>query len=190
MRTVTKAILTVTLLAPLPVLAQDAPAPNVSIHLAALQGNTEAVREHIMAGSDLNARDPYGSTPLVIAATFGKTEVARALIEAGADLDMTSNDGATALHASAFLCHTEIVEALLDAGANNYLRNDFGSTALESVSAPFDSVEGVDTFAQALGPLGLELDYEYIRATRPVIAQLLRPRPEELEAMEYDTSPR
>ena len=186
MRTVTKAILIVALLTPLPILAQDVPAPSVSIHLAALQGNTEAVREHIKAGSDLNAKDPYGSTPLIIAATFGKTEVARALIEAGADLDMTNNDGATALHASAFLCHTEIVKALLDAGANKYARNNFGSTALESVSAPFDSVEGVyDTFAQALGPLGLELDYEHIRATRPVIAEMLRPRPEELEAVEY-----
>ena len=190
MRTVTKAILIVALLTPELILAQDAPAPSVSIHLAALQGNTEAVREHIKAGSDLNARDPYGSTPLIIAATFGTTEVARALIEAGADLDTTNNDGATALHASAFLCRTEIVEALLDAGANKYLRNDFGSTALESVSAPFDSVEGVyDTFLQALGPFGLELDYEHIRATRPVIAELLRPRPEELEVVKYTPLP-
>ena len=190
MRTAATAILVVALLTPLPVLGQEAPAPSVSIHLAALQGNAEAVREHIKAGSDLNAKDPYGSTPLIIAATFGKTEVARALIEAGADLDMTNNDGATALHASAFLCHTEIVEALMEAGANKYLRNRFGSTALESVTAPFDEAEGVyDSFAQALGPLGLELDYEQIRQTRPLIAEMLRPRPEELEAVEFTPLP-
>lgn len=190
MRAATKAILIVTLLTPVSVLAQEVQAPSVSIHFAALQGNTEAIDQHIEAGSDLNARDPYGSTPLIIAATFGKTEVARALIEAGADLDMTSNDGATALHASAFLCHAEIVEALLDGGANKHLRNNFGSTALESVSAPFEAVEGVyDTFSQTLGPLGLELDYEYIRVTRPVIADLLRPRPEELKAVEYTPLP-
>jgi ankyrin repeat protein len=84
--------------------------------MAALQGNIEAIRQHIEAGSDLNDKDVYGSSPLIIAATFGKTEVARALIEAGADMNITNNDGATALHAAAFLCRTEIVKALLDNG--------------------------------------------------------------------------
>jgi CubicO group peptidase (beta-lactamase class C family) len=164
--------------------------PAVSIHLAALQGNIEAVQQHIKAGSDLNEKDMWGSTPLIIAATFGKTEVARALIEAGADLNLTNNDGATALHAAAFLCRVEIVEALLDAGASKYMRNNFGNTALESVAAPFDSVKNIyDGFAQALGPLGLELDYEQIRTTRPKIAEMLRPRPEELEAVEYTPLP-
>ena len=77
---------------------------SVSIHTAALQGNVEAIRQHIKAGTDLNEKDAWGSTPLIIAATFGKTEVAKALIGAGADMNATNNDGATALHAAAFLC--------------------------------------------------------------------------------------
>ncbi len=192
MKTTTPAMLAVTflLLAALPVCGQENQPPSVNIHMATLQGNVASIRQHIEAGSDLNAKDPYGSTPLIIAATFGKTEVARALLEAGADPDVTNSDGATALHAAAFLCNTEIVEALLDAGANKYVRNGFGNTALESVAAPFDDVEGIyDSFAQALGPLGLELDYEQIRATRPIIAELLRPRPEELEAVDYTPLP-
>ena len=190
MRTVTTALLVVTLLTPLPVCGQENPTPAVSIHMAALQGNIAAIRQHIEAGSDLNEKDPYGSTPLIIAATFDKIEVARALIEAGADLNITNNDGATALHSAAFLCHKEIVEALVDAGANKYLRNNFGNTALESVTAPFDDVKPIyDSFGQALGPLGLELDYEHIGETRPQIAEMLRPRPEELEAVEYTPLP-
>jgi CubicO group peptidase (beta-lactamase class C family) len=186
MRTVTTALLVVTLLTPLPVCGQENPTPAVSIHMAALQGNIEAIRQHIEAGSDLNEKDPYGSTPLIIAATFDKIEVARALIEAGADLDITNNDGGTALHAAAFLCRTEIVEALLANGANKYLRDNFGNTPLQSVSAPFYDVKAVyDAFAQALGPLGLELDYEHTRTTRPQIAEMLRPRTEELAAVEY-----
>jgi len=186
MKTGTTAALLVALLVPLPVRGQDNATPSVGLHLASLQGNVEAVRQHIEAGSDLNAKDPYGSTPLTIAATFGKTDVAVALIEAGADLNITNNDGSTALHAAAFLCHTAIVEALLDHGANKYLRNNFGNTALESVLAPFDDVKGIyDAFGQALAPLGLVLDYEQIRATRPLIAEMLRPRPEELEAVDY-----
>jgi CubicO group peptidase (beta-lactamase class C family) len=186
MRTVTKTVLAITLLTPLPAQAQETQPPSVGIHLAALQGNVTAIQQHIVAGSDLNGKDTYGSTPLIVAAAFGKTEVAKALIEAGADLDIANNDGGTALHTAAFLCRTEIVGALLDAGANKYLRDSYGNTPFESVSAPFDAVEGIyDSFVQGLGPLGLELDYEQIRETRPRLAEMLRPKPEELESVDY-----
>lgn len=189
MKTVSTAMLALTLLAPLPVCGQQ-DAPAVTIHLAALQGNVEAVQQHIAAGSDLNEKDAWGSTPLIIAAAFGNTDVVRALIEGGVDLNLRNNEGATALHTAAFLCRTEIVQALLDNGANKYLRDNFGNTARESVSDPFDDIEFVyDRFAQALGPLGLELDYEHIRTTRPKIAEMLRPRTEELEAIEYTPLP-
>ncbi|MGD2216521.1 MAG: serine hydrolase [Gemmatimonadales bacterium] len=175
---------------PLPVCGQENPPPAVGIHMAALQGNIDAIRQHIEAGSDLNERDAWGSTPLIIAAAFGRTDVARELIEAGADLDITNSDGATPLHTAAFLCRTEIVEALLAKGANKYLRDNFGNTAAEAVADPFDDVKDIyDSFRQALGPLGLQLDYERIRATRPRIAEMLRPRAEELEAVEYTPLP-
>lgn len=190
MKTVTTAILLVTLLAPLPVCGQENPTPSVSLHMAALQGNIDAIRQHIKAGSDLNEKDAYGSTPLIIAATFSKTEVARALIEAGADMQIRDNYGSTPLHLAALFCRTEIVKALLDKGANKYLRNNSGSTALDIVSAPFDDDKGIyDQLGAALGPLGLKLDYEQIKMTRPKIADMLRPRTEELEAVEYTPLP-
>ncbi|MGD8727355.1 MAG: ankyrin repeat domain-containing protein [Gemmatimonadales bacterium] len=133
------ALLTVSLLAPSLAGRQEPSAPTVSLHTAAFHGDLAAVTQHIAAGSDLDARDAYGSTPLTVAATFDKSEVARALIEAGADLDIANNDGGTALHAAAFLCRTEIVDALLAAGANKYRRDHFGNTPLESVTAPFEA---------------------------------------------------
>jgi CubicO group peptidase (beta-lactamase class C family) len=161
-------------------------APGVSLHVAALQGNTDAVRQHIAAGTDLNEKDAFGSTPLIIAATFGRDEVAKALIEAGADLGIRSKEGSSPLHVAAFFCRTEIVKALLDKGANKYLRDNYGNTPLESVSAPFEDVREVyDRIGEALGPLGLRLDYKRIRATRPQIAELLRPESSELEEVEY-----
>ena len=178
MKTITIAALTVALLIPRQARGQEQPVPSVGLHLAALQGNIEAVKQHIGAGSNLNERDAYGSTPLIVAATFGKTDVAKALIEAGADLDARNNDGATALHAAALLCRTEIVGALLDKGANKDLTDNLGNTPLESVADPFDDVKGIyDGIAQALGPLGLVLDYDFIRVTRPRIAEMLRPGP-------------
>ena len=149
--------------------------PVTDIHTATYMGDINTVRQHIEANTDLDKKDDYGSTPLIIATTFGRTEVAELLIEGGADLNVTNNDGSTALHSAAFLCRTEIVRMLLDAGAEKSIRNNFGSTAVESVSAPFKDVRPVyDQFSRDLGPLGLKLDYDYLEKTRPVIAGMLR----------------
>ncbi|MBU4202565.1 MAG: acyltransferase family protein [Acidobacteria bacterium] len=175
MKTAMTVILIVTLLAAAGCARQENPAPRTSLHAAALQGNIDEIQKHIKAGSDLNKKDAYGSSPLIVAVTFGKTEVARALIEAGADMKITNNEGSPPLHIAAFFCRTEIVKALLDNGADKNLRNNSGSTALETVSRPFDDVKGIyDSIGKALAPLGLELDYERIKMTRPKIADMLR----------------
>ena len=191
MKEVTTAILLVALLIPLLVCGeQESSTPSVSLHMAVLQGNIGVIRQHIKAGSDLNEKDAYGSTPLLIAATFGKTEAAKALIEAGADMTIRDNYGSTPLHLAALFCRTEIVKALLDKGANKYLRNNSGSTALDIVSAPFYDDKGIyDQLGAALGPLGLKLDYEQMKMTRPRIAEMLRPRTEDLEAVVYTPLP-
>ncbi len=199
MKTVTSAILVVTLLAAagfgmvensLEEKGQPSETPSVSLHVAALQGDINAIRQHIKAGSDLDQKDMFGSSPLNTAAAFGRTEVARALIEAGADMEIRNNEGSTPLHAAAFLCHTEIVKELLERGANKYLRNYNGHTALDLVAGSFDDVkDGYDGIGKALAPLGFVLDYEHIKVTRPKIAQMLRPRPQELEAVEYTPLP-
>jgi NAD(P)-dependent dehydrogenase (short-subunit alcohol dehydrogenase family) len=171
-------------------LAQARPAPSestptspptespatVSLHQAAIEGDLEAVRQQIEAGADLNEREPSGgSSPLTTAAVFGQTEVAKALIEAGADVDQRNNDGSTALLSAAFLCRTEIVAALLAAGADKSITNIAGSTALDVVTVPFETIRPTyDFIGTILAPLGLELDYERIRRTRPQIAEMLR----------------
>jgi hypothetical protein len=150
--------------------------PKVGLHEAVIQGNLEVVREHINAGSNLDEIEPSGgSSPLITAAVFGKKEIALALIEAGADVNLQNNEGSTPLHTAAFFCRTEIVEALLANGANARIKNNAGSTALESVTGPFQDVIGIyDYFAKAFGPMGLELDNEQLKTTRPVIAEILR----------------
>ncbi len=71
-----------------------------------------------------------------------------------------------------------------------YLRNNGGSTAFDIVAAPFNDDKGIyDSIGQALEPLGLELDYEQIEMTRPKIAEMLRPRTEDLEEVNYTPPP-
>jgi hypothetical protein len=159
--------------------AQPAPAAAPSgggLQRAAMEGNLGAVRELIAAGADLDAREPSGgSSPLITATTFGHSEVAKALIAAGADIDLRNNDGSTALITAAFFCRTEIVEALLAAGADKSIRNNAGSTALDVVTVPFAAMQGIyDMVGAALGPYGLELDYDRLERTRPQIAEMLR----------------
>ena len=148
--------------------------PEISIHQAVITGNMKAVKQHIRVGTDLDAKDDFGSTPLIVATTFGVNDAAFALIEAGVDLSLTNNDGSAPLHIAAFFCYTEIVEALLAAGADREAKNNDGRTAFESVAAPFEVVkpiyEGVE---KSLAPLGFKLDYEHLEETRPKIAELL-----------------
>ncbi|MDG2130853.1 MAG: ankyrin repeat domain-containing protein [Fuerstiella sp.] len=150
-------------------------APGTPLTDAAVAGNIEAVRQHIATGTDLNERNPEGgSTALIAAATFGQNETACLLIEADADLEVRNNDGSTALHTAAFLCREKIVKALLAKGADRNARNNAGSTALDSVAGPFDDVKPIyDLILVVLGPYGLELDYEFIKETRPKVAEML-----------------
>lgn len=150
-------------------------APSMDIHTAAFMGDLRTVEQHVRAGTDLDQKDEYGSTPLMIAVTFNKPSMVRVLIEAGADVNCTNDDGSTPLHTAAFLCRTEMVEILLENGADRNIRNNFGSTALESILVPFESViEVYDQFSRDLGPLGLKLDYDRIRNARPDIAGMLQ----------------
>jgi NAD(P)-dependent dehydrogenase (short-subunit alcohol dehydrogenase family) len=148
----------------------------VGIHEAVIAGDLEAVGRHIASGSDLNEREPMGgSSPLMSAATFGQTEAAVALIDAGADLDQQNNDGSTALLTAAFFCRTEIVAALLEAGADRSIPNNAGSTALDVVTVPFEALQPTyDFLGTVLAPYGLKLDYDRIKQTRPIIAEMLR----------------
>ena len=143
---------------------------------AALAGKLEVVRQHISAGTKLDQRDlQSGSTALIAAATFGQTEVALTLIENGADLEVQNNEGSTALITAAFFCRTEIIKALLEKGAERGTKNNTGATALDSVTVPFNEVKPVyDLLQGILGSSGLKLDYQWIQATRPKIAELLR----------------
>ena len=151
-------------------------APEIDLHTAVLSDNLDAIKQHIDSGSDLNIKDPFGgSSPLISAAVFGKTEAAKLLIQAGVDINFQNNDGSTALHTAAFFCRPEIVQLLLAKNADRKVKNKFGATAYDNVAGPFEQVKAVyDMMGNALGPMGLKLDYAYIQKTRPEIAQMLK----------------
>ena len=73
--------------------------PSMSIHYAARAGDIEAVKQHIAAGTDVNAKDEisgqavHGATPLHYAAFNGHKEIAELLIAKGADVNAKDGIG-------------------------------------------------------------------------------------------------
>ena len=94
-----------------------AKAPNIAIHFAAFRGNLEAVKQHLAAGTDVNAKDDIGKTPLHRAADAGHKEIVELLIAKGADVNASISMG-TPLHYAARSGHKEIVELLIAEGAD------------------------------------------------------------------------
>ena len=83
-----------------------------SIHQAAMSGNTEAVKQHLTEGVDVNAKDGEERTPLHIAAIKGRKEVAELLIAKGADVNAMTEDGWTPLGLAIQLKQTETADLL------------------------------------------------------------------------------
>ena len=86
--------------------------PSVDIWKAADEGNIEVVKQHLAAGTDVDAKDKYGSTPLNGAVFYGRNEMAELLIAAGADVNAKSERGETPLDMAIGLEHSETVDLL------------------------------------------------------------------------------
>ena len=105
--------------------------PSVDIHKAAKEGNIEAVKQHIAAGTDVNAKDRKGETPLRIAITYGHKEIGELLITNGADMNAKSGRKEwTPLYRAIFSKRWEFTELLIAKGADVNLSNKDGTTPL------------------------------------------------------------
>jgi ankyrin repeat protein len=86
---------------------------------AAGEGDIKAVKQHLAAGADVNAKDENGWTPLHWAAISFDKEVSEYLITMGADVNAAETvSGMTPLHFAAAGDQKEIVELLLASGAD------------------------------------------------------------------------
>ena len=74
-----------------------AKAPDISIHFAAGKGNIEAVKQHLAAGTDVNAKGRNGWAPLHEAVSGGHNEIAELLIASAADVNAQDVGGYTPL---------------------------------------------------------------------------------------------
>ena len=106
-------------------------APDISIHKATYEGNIEAVKQHLAAGTDVNTKALGEYTPLHYAVGEGHKEIAELLIEKGADVDAKNEAEVTSLHYAAIRGHKETTELLIAKGADVNAKDEDGKT-------PFD----------------------------------------------------
>ena len=138
------------------------------IWAAAFTGNTEALKQALADGADVNARNPeFGSTLLSIAAVMGYTKAAATLLEHGADINARSRDGGTALHAAAFFGHTETAKLLLEKGADTTIRDNNGAIPLDVTKVDWQLTQFV------AGMLQITVNESEVKAGRIEVAKLL-----------------
>ena len=85
---------------------------------AILKGDIDCLHRLYQQGVDINAKDRYGQTGLMIAAMNGNANVVQYLIDQGAELNETAKYHLTALMLAVINGHLEIVRSLMAAGAD------------------------------------------------------------------------
>jgi ankyrin repeat protein len=103
------------------------------LHFAAQHGDLSRIERLIVDGSDINAFDSLGKTPLHWAAKGEHLNVAAFLIKHGADVNAHHNPsmGDTPLGEIAGNCSFEMARILVDAGADPSIRGWMQLNALD-----------------------------------------------------------
>jgi len=89
-----------------------------------VEGNVKAVKQHLAAGTDVDAKDYDGMTPLAEALGKVHKEVVELLIANGADVG-------TLLHGAAFTGPMQAAELLITNGADVNAKDEEGRTPLD-----------------------------------------------------------
>ena len=161
--------------------------PSVDIHQAAYNGNIETVKQHIAAGTDVNAVDDKGWSVLdnalaskneelinfvkttggnsnadksiFIASGVGALEAVKQYITAGTDVNTKDKHGRTPLLMAAWWDHKEIAKLLIGAGADVNAIADGDVTPLD-LSIKLNLTEINDLLRKHGGKTGEELKAE------------------------------
>ncbi len=101
------------------------------LHAAAHRGDVAAIEKLIAQKADVNARDPYGRTPLHVATYARKADAVRTLIKAGADTALLERDRYDAVTIAAVANDENTLRTLLSLGASaKLITSRYDGTAL------------------------------------------------------------
>ena len=102
-----------------------------ALHFAAYsQGQEENIRTLFQAGTDIDARDARGISPLSYATQRHHAVAAATLLDCGADIDSLDREGDSALHESLHYSSDDVTQLLLSRGATYTLWDSNGDSVL------------------------------------------------------------
>lgn len=116
-------------------------------------GDTQTIADLINKGADVNARNEYGLTPLIIACDNNNPEAVSLLLEHGADVNAQDDSGRTPLMIAVQSSDGDIVSLLISRGSDINARDEGGNTAL-MISAEYRTAD----IAEELLTAGADID--------------------------------
>ncbi|MGK0290325.1 MAG: putative caspase-like protein [bacterium] len=105
-----------------------------SLHQFAQKGELKQLKQNVQSGSDINATNFSGETPLHVASKYGQLKVVKYLIKNGADLHAQNSFQETALYVASASGTLKVVQYLHQKGSSIHAQNHFGSTPLMAAS--------------------------------------------------------
>ncbi len=123
------------------------------LHAAVAGGSVGGVELSLKQGADINARDPFGRTPLMVAVYRRDLAVAAALISSGANIDALEHQSYDAITIAAVQNDAEMLDLLVKGGGNTRaITSPYAGTALIA-AAHLGNVEAVQALVAARAPL-------------------------------------
>ncbi|TRY94397.1 hypothetical protein DNTS_027939 [Danionella cerebrum] len=113
-----------------PYLNKETPLAN-AVFWAARKGNLALLQLLLNSGRvDVDCKDGYGTTALMVASYSGHYECVHELIMQGADINLQRETGSTALFLASQQGHNNIIKLLFQFGASSEFRTENGGTAV------------------------------------------------------------
>jgi ankyrin repeat protein len=119
---------------------------------AATAGDAAALEAHLEAGADVNAKDRYGQSALMLAAHRGHLDSVRVLLRHGASLDVTAKYGLSALMLAIVGGHEAVARALAQGGADRALRGTGAPGFAGKTARDLAQERGMTALAEELEP--------------------------------------
>jgi ankyrin repeat protein len=116
------------------------------------RGDGQSVLDLLGRGTDVNARDSYGQTGLMLAAHHGHREIVDILITHQADLNVTAKFGLSALMLAIVAGHPEVARVIANAGADLSLAGTGAPGFTGKTAYDLAVARGMLELAQELNP--------------------------------------
>lgn len=121
---------------------------------AALSGDRQSLETFLADGGDIDAKDKFGQTALMLAARHGHAVAVDFLIGAGANLNVTAKYGLSAIMLAVVNHHDAIARSLAHAGADLTLRGTGAPGFFDKTAADLASDNGQTALAEFLRNMG------------------------------------